>query len=630
MGIPGLNSWFLQKFSHSYVSLANVKIDHIYIDMNSVLHLALRRADNMHHFYCLVFQKCDEILTYCQPRKSVFFALDGPAPIAKLLTQRLRRKRMTLTPAEKRDKIVSPLAITPGTPFMEQVHEALAYYICQRLINHKWKHLRMELSGSTVQGEGECKILCRLQTPLKYMNDDDVHVLIGNDSDLLMMGLMANCNNLFVFGQILNHIKTPPRGYRSLRAFSSKALEAVLNPLVSDNGFLRGVRYDMVITCILTRGNDYIPSVAGLPTSLSTNFGSSDAKKGDEGLWKTYVRLRSTNEYKSKSISVFKDQGEVLLDYEFLYQLLKASNLQIRLERKVPEYQKAPDPHLYLDGLQWILTMYAKGVCPDYRFVYDGLGPSHNELCQALLDRCQNKSQDSQLKKKPTLPLKPSECALAMLPYHARRYIPKSLQHLMDPSSPIGDLYQECEECNTLSKLNSKASQRLLELRKREEEFRSRLERNKNNAEGVEKINKQIQSIEKSIEDVRAKLRDLGLQRETHNIEKHPYQPFPVERIEEAVRNISIKKFSQTEHALFRFGDNYVFQRMQQSVKSSNFTPLKNLYRISNNPPAPPSEQFKKFKLPLPILRGTFTGDRMAMNATSSNVRRFFRVLRRL
>ena len=108
-------------------------------------------ARDMNHFYLLLFRKCDFILDTCRPTKSVMFALDGPAPVAKLLTQRIRRKRVTLTPSDEKGKTVSPLALTPGTPFMQELHEAMAYFICQRLVGSKWAHLRMELSGSTVQ-----------------------------------------------------------------------------------------------------------------------------------------------------------------------------------------------------------------------------------------------------------------------------------------------------------------------------------------------------------------------------------------------------------------------------------------------------------------------------------------------
>ena len=51
-----------------------------------------------------------------------------------------------------------------------------------------------------VQGEGETKILARLQRPRKHVLPSDTHALIGNDSDLLMMSLLADCNRVFVLG----------------------------------------------------------------------------------------------------------------------------------------------------------------------------------------------------------------------------------------------------------------------------------------------------------------------------------------------------------------------------------------------------------------------------------------------
>lgn len=44
MGIPGFNTWFSTAHSRAYVQLKAVKIDHLYIDMNSVLHLVLRKG----------------------------------------------------------------------------------------------------------------------------------------------------------------------------------------------------------------------------------------------------------------------------------------------------------------------------------------------------------------------------------------------------------------------------------------------------------------------------------------------------------------------------------------------------------------------------------------------------------
>lgn len=52
--------------------------------------------------------------------------------------------------------MVPPLAITPGTSFMQDVQGSLQYYICQRLISYKFQHLQMELSGSTVKVRKHC------------------------------------------------------------------------------------------------------------------------------------------------------------------------------------------------------------------------------------------------------------------------------------------------------------------------------------------------------------------------------------------------------------------------------------------------------------------------------------------
>lgn len=42
MGIPGFNTWFSNKHKDAYLPLSHVQVDHLYIDMNSVLHNVMR------------------------------------------------------------------------------------------------------------------------------------------------------------------------------------------------------------------------------------------------------------------------------------------------------------------------------------------------------------------------------------------------------------------------------------------------------------------------------------------------------------------------------------------------------------------------------------------------------------
>lgn len=52
----------------------------------------LRVAPTYERYHTLLHRRLDAILQLTKPRKSVMLAIDGPAPLAKLLTQRERRK----------------------------------------------------------------------------------------------------------------------------------------------------------------------------------------------------------------------------------------------------------------------------------------------------------------------------------------------------------------------------------------------------------------------------------------------------------------------------------------------------------------------------------------------------------
>eukprot|EP00878_Enallax_costatus_P009861 GHUV01010298.1.p1 GENE.GHUV01010298.1~~GHUV01010298.1.p1 ORF type:complete len:210 (+),score=59.01 GHUV01010298.1:183-812(+) len=181
MGIPGFNTWFYANNKQAYQTLQQTQTDHLYIDMNSVLHNVLRKAENYDKYHALLHKRLDMILRLTNPRKSVMLAIDGPAPLAKLITQRERRKKSFTSEERKKERqhnssssnnkkqkrstVVSSTALTPGTPFMHDVAVSCSYFICSRLATAKWRQVEFELSGPTVAGEGEVKILGRLARP---------------------------------------------------------------------------------------------------------------------------------------------------------------------------------------------------------------------------------------------------------------------------------------------------------------------------------------------------------------------------------------------------------------------------------------------------------------------------------
>jgi 5'-3' exonuclease len=149
--------------------------------------------------------------------------MDGPAPLAKLLTQRSRRQVLiiilvdTCAPthlhlrtrapirmcARRIDKSlciiyhptdilcavflpppsvvnsqkesrrahadllenqeISTQALTPGTPFMFEIQTILEFFICQRLASKRWSEVEFELLGCTVEASSatQCSALVR-------------------------------------------------------------------------------------------------------------------------------------------------------------------------------------------------------------------------------------------------------------------------------------------------------------------------------------------------------------------------------------------------------------------------------------------------------------------------------------
>ena len=136
MGVPGLQTWLKRRYPEAFVPLPQgMAFDHVYIDMQSTLHQIIRRGDKPRHraggrhaaavmdwrqaaggsrhqhlltcsfaprpclpcctaartkqyFHVLLHSRLDDILAATQPRQRVVLALDGPAPLAKLLEQR--------------------------------------------------------------------------------------------------------------------------------------------------------------------------------------------------------------------------------------------------------------------------------------------------------------------------------------------------------------------------------------------------------------------------------------------------------------------------------------------------------------------------------------------------------------
>lgn len=243
MGVPALFRWLSTKYpkitnkviedlpptsvdERSYFGMFDFsrpnpngfEVDNLYLDMNGIVHPCChpegREAppteDAMMQEVCLYI---DRIMSMVRPRKLLYMAVDGVAPRAKMNQQRSRRFKSALDVKEQpkregdeegKEPTQAPFdsnCITPGTPFMQLLKNAIITYVQERIAqNPAWKNLYVIFSDSSVPGEGEHKIMnfIREQRESPHYNPNQTHVIYGLDADLIMLTLATHEPRFYV------------------------------------------------------------------------------------------------------------------------------------------------------------------------------------------------------------------------------------------------------------------------------------------------------------------------------------------------------------------------------------------------------------------------------------------------
>jgi 5'-3' exoribonuclease 1 len=176
------------------------RVDALYLDANGILHNATHGPDVQLHepdkIVIRVFTYIEKLVRLIKPKDTLFIALDGVAPRAKMNQQRQRRFRTAKEARESKDAnpedSFDSNAITPGTEFMEWITPHLKFFIQKKMSEDElWKGLKVIYSGHEVPGEGEHKIM----NYIRYMKSKDdynaeySHCVYGLDADLIFLCL---------------------------------------------------------------------------------------------------------------------------------------------------------------------------------------------------------------------------------------------------------------------------------------------------------------------------------------------------------------------------------------------------------------------------------------------------------
>lgn len=222
MGVPKFYRWLSERYPKINQVITDAALlpefDHLYLDMNGIIH-GCTHPSHMDVSDILsekdmmlgIMHYIDRIITQIvKPKVSVFMAIDGVAPRAKMNQQRSRRFRSAKDMAEAtKDKkpivtsdgeeqsggFFDSNCITPGTEFMEKVSNCIKYFIRKKIKEDPlWRNLKVIYSGHDIPGEGEHKIMQHIRDMRNQpgYKPNTRHCMYGQDADLIMLGLVSH------------------------------------------------------------------------------------------------------------------------------------------------------------------------------------------------------------------------------------------------------------------------------------------------------------------------------------------------------------------------------------------------------------------------------------------------------
>jgi len=447
MGIDNFNTWLKENYSTAvYCPAKKNKYDYIYIDCNHILHNCMfsifNTYNNLHshlHLHSQIYEHniffinlsnyLDKLFSNFIATKKIIIAVDGTSSYSKIILQRKRRQNININ--KKMDKLNS-LHLTPGTDFMSKVDKYLKCYVDK--LKNKFYYLKTKfvILDSSKEGEGELKLF----KWLKDHDDNNSHLIIGNDADLVVLAMsMKPIINIYILIKYKNNYKL-----LSINKLIKLHINKIINCSVTIVDFKNNdMRLDFGLIAIMM-GNDYLPKLKYIKY---------------ETVWNAYKKL-----FNNKNNMIFNGGIINIIIFkkfilEIIYQIPKQFRM-IDIYRYNDDYIKS-----YLDGLLWCLDMYQTGKCQMYDYIYKGqYSISPCDLYFFLSKKNINKTIE--IPKSNTKPLEAAYYPLLVMPLKARSLIPKKYQNLID--TDLKYLYEEelCKMCNILK---NKLSDEYLKLR---------------------------------------------------------------------------------------------------------------------------------------------------------------------
>lgn len=481
MGIKHFWGWFNKNYKMHISSIRknenlpdiDIRIDNLMIDMNGIFH---NSAQKIYHYgnckvpkrflgnktvkYTLTHQiklfedicnTVSNLLEVVQPKKRLILCVDGPAPLSKQNQQRQRRFRSSIE--RKTEQYFDSNCITPGTSFMDYLSKYIDWYIRKQLSsNPKWSDLEVVFSNEKVPGEGEHSCIQYIR---KYGNKKDTFCIHGLDADLIMLSLATHMPKFYIlrddmydFNNEFFCIDIGDVRFDLADDLSWESEKFIFDKKIAIN--------DFILLCFMV-GNDFLPHIPSIEIiengieliiniykNVCPYYGHITSIKGNSvkivlsslkmflekiGDYEKYNFERKLSSKRSyfpdKLVNLATSQKET----KYIFNIEKYKKIYIQTHFKDQNIEKIS--HEYLEGLQWVLSYYTKGVPSwEWYFKYHYAPPA--SILALYVDTFKFKNYGV------TLPSKPFQQLLSVLPPKSSNLLPKPFSNLLsDNESPL-------------------------------------------------------------------------------------------------------------------------------------------------------------------------------------------------
>lgn len=404
MGIKNYKTNLINSFPDILVRKPR-NVYYLCIDLNMILHQICHKCKSKSSFESFLINELNKTLRKIRPKFLAIFT-DGQAILAKAHTQIKRRNKYLYHESSG----ISPLNLTPGTPFMDFVDKIILDYLSKLNIGTYY-------SGSRENNEGEVKLFYWLKS-----KPEKKTIIMGNDSDLVVLCLASiPLTDMYIYNY--GECISIPILLKSLLNLVDRKFNIKYHP----------VRMDFVLLSLF-QGNDYNSKIANFNKLLKSYKNLLLKKKG--------FLIRKNGTLNLKLVKIF------LEDIKSISQFNSSKD----------------DVNHFFKCINWNLNLYIGRSINN--FIPKSISVNISSILKYFPNKIEIASNNLEW-------LHSDVYLLLLMPIVGKNLLPERLKKFMNDDSPIRDLFPDpCPECiiwkNKLKELNNLISISISEELKKE------------------------------------------------------------------------------------------------------------------------------------------------------------------